>query len=75
MESDIVCFHTVLMSCFFLLIRLSQMMKVDTCRSKKKKKNKAKSARCVQNKKIIIIKKPKTKPWACELEEWWVFYV
>lgn len=40
-----------------------------------KKKNKAKSARCVQNKKIIIIKKPKTKPWACELEEWWVFYV
>lgn len=40
MESDIVCFHTVLMSCFFLLIRLSQMMKVDTCRSKKKKKTK-----------------------------------
>lgn len=76
MESDIVCFHTVLMSCFFLLIRLSQMMKVDICRSKKKKKNKAKSVQDVYKiKKIIIIKKPKTKPWACELEEWWVFYV
>lgn len=55
MESDIVCFHTVLMSCFFLLIRLSQMMKVDICRSKKKKNNKAKSVQDVY--KIIIIKK------------------